>query len=191
MRSRRPGRLAAISGVVAVATAIGAAAIGGCGGSAVDSTAGATALRDYLARVEPIRLGVNRLLDGADPILEAYGNGRIGAKAAQRRLNRLESRFAAYTTAINAISEAPPELMAAQRAYAHTYVLEDAYLSTLATAIPTRAYDELPKTQNAQRAAIVAWRTRLHVVAGRLGVRLPPDIEVAGRGEIAPSPLGS
>ena len=75
-------------------------------------------------------------------------------------------------------------------AYAHTYVLEDAYLSALAAAVPEREFDDLPDTQDEQRAAIIAWRTRLAVVAERRGVRLPRDIELAGRGEIAPSLLG-
>ncbi len=86
--------------------------------------------------------------------------------------------------------EVPAPLRGAQRAYAHTYVLEDAYLSALVSALPDRDFEALPATQSRQRAAIIAWRIRLEVVAGRLGMRLPADLEVAGRGEIAPSPLG-
>ena len=87
----------------------------------------------------------------------------------------------------------PPtaQLRALNAGYANTYGFEDAYLSALVAAIPERSFDQLPKTQNAQRAAIIAWRTRLEVLAKRLGVTLPPDIGAAGRGEIAPSPLGS
>ena len=58
------------------------------------------------------------------------------------------------------------------------------------SALPDRDFEALPATQSRQRAAIIAWRIRLEVVAGRLGMRLPADLEVAGRGEIAPSPLG-
>jgi hypothetical protein len=36
--------------------------------------------------------------------------------------------------------------------------------------------------------AIVTWRVGLEVVAQQSGVRLPADIQQAGRGEIAPSP---
>jgi hypothetical protein len=70
-------------------------------------------------------------------------------------------------------------------------VLEDAYLSALAAALPERRFDDLPHTQNRQRAAIVGWRIQLEVLAQRLGVRLPADLQAAGRGEIAPSPSGS
>jgi hypothetical protein len=78
----------------------------------------------------------------------------------------------------------------AQRAYSHTYVLEDNYLRAMVAAIPERAFASLPHTEDVQRRAIVAWRLRLHAVADRLGVSLPADVEVAGKGEIAPSPLG-
>ncbi|HSD23767.1 MAG TPA: hypothetical protein VLB79_05500, partial [Solirubrobacterales bacterium] len=33
------------------------------------------ALEDYVAEVQPIRLGINELLDRADPILEGYRDG--------------------------------------------------------------------------------------------------------------------
>ena len=84
----------------------------------------------------------------------------------------------------------PAALRGAHRAYAHTYVLEDSYLSALAAAVPEREFDDLPATQSRQRAAIIAWRIRLEVLARRLGIRLPGDLQRAGRGEIAPSPLG-
>jgi hypothetical protein len=148
-------------------------------------------LEAYLARVEPIRLQVNRLLDRADPILSAYSDHRLGAGAARRRFDALERRFAAYAVRIAALEGVPPGLRSAQDSYAHTYVLEDAYLSALAAALPERRFDDLPDTQNEQRAAIVAWRVQLEVLAERLGVRLPADLQAAGRGEIAPSPSGS
>lgn len=177
---------------VVVAAAI--VALAGCGAGSVDTQPNASraaALRRYLAQVEPIRLAVNRLLARADPILTGYSRHRLDPRQAERQMNSLESRFAAYTVKINGLQAVPPELAAAQRAYAHTYILEDAYLSALAAAIPTRSFDNLPRTQNAQRAAIIAWRTRLQVLADRLGMRLPPDLQVAGRGEVAPSPQGS
>jgi hypothetical protein len=144
-----------------------------------------------VAGVEPIRLEVNRLLVQSDPILSAYERGRVSPSAAQKQIDGLERRFAADTVKINGFGPVPAELRAAHRAYAHTYILEDAYLSALAAALPQRRFDDLPKTEDAQRAAIIAWRTRLQVVADRLDLRLPADIQVAGRGEIAPSPLGS
>jgi hypothetical protein len=134
---------------------------------------------------------VNDLLDRADPILGAYGEHRIGPKQARRRFGALERRFARYAAQVAAIDPVPAEIRAAQAAYAHTYVLEDSYLSALTAALPARAYDELPHTANRQRAAIIAWRIRLEVVGKRLGVKLPADLQQAGRGEIAPSPTGS
>jgi hypothetical protein len=140
--------------------------------------------------VEPIRLGVNRLLDRADPILSAYHEHRLGPNGAQEGMAALERRFAAYAVKIAALRPLPPALRAVHRAYAHTYVLEDSYLSALSAAIPERDFADLPDTQARQRAAIIAWRIRLQVVADRAGARLPADIQVAGRGEIAPSPVG-
>ncbi len=133
---------------------------------------------------------MNRLLARADPILSAYDARRIDPLLAQRRLGALERRFALDARSIAALRPVPGRLREAQLAYAHTYVLEDAYLSALVSALPDRDFAALPATQSRQRAAIIAWRIRLEVVAGRLGIRLPADVEVAGRGEIAPSPLG-
>jgi hypothetical protein len=169
--------------------AIAALTIAGCGHSEAPSAQGA--LEAYLAQVEPIRLQVNRLLDRADPILSAYGEDRIGAGAAQGRIDKLERRFAAYAVKIAALGSVPGALRAAQESYAHTYVLEDAYLSALAAALPGREFGDLPNTQSRQRAAIIAWRIRLEVLANRLGVQLPGDLQAAGRGEIAPAPSGS
>jgi hypothetical protein len=105
-------------------------------------------------------------------------------------MDALERRFAAYARRIAAMGPVPTPLRAAGGAYAHTYVLEDSYLSALAAALPEREFGALPTTQARQRAAITGWRVRLEVVARRLGIRLPKDIQRAGRGEIAPSPLG-
>jgi hypothetical protein len=174
------------------ALAVAALAACGSGSAGADSKAFvAKALQRYLAQVEPIRLGVDRLLDRADPILGRYARHQLSPRLAQRKVKRLEDRFAAYSVRINGLRPVPAGLVAAQRGYAHTYILEDAYLSALAAAIPSRGFDELPDTQDAQRAAIIAWRTRLQVVAGRVGVQLPADVQFAGRGEIAPSPSGS
>jgi len=106
-------------------------------------------------------------------------------------MNKLEHRFADYTVAITALEPADPALAAINRPYAHTYVLEDAYLSALAAGLPTAQFDMLPNTQAAQRAAIIQWRTQLEILARRLGVHMPADLQAAGRGEIAPAPSGS
>jgi len=173
--------------VVALAAAF---LLGGCGTSG-DSQAQRQVFVTYLARVEPIRLGVNKLLGKADPTLSAYKDHRLAPRAAQRRMDALERRFAIYATRIAAVPVVPTAMRVAQQAYAHTYVLEDAYLSSLAAALPERQFDALPRTQSQQRATIIGWRIRLELTARRLGVRLPADIQVAGRGEIAPSPTGS
>jgi hypothetical protein len=181
-------------GATIAAVALAIVALAGCGAGSGGTQAKASqelALEGYLAKVEPIRLAVNRLLARADPILTAYSRHRLGTREAERQMNSLEGRFAAYTVQINRLGPVPAALAVAQHAYAHTYILEDAYLSALAAAIPSRSFDNLPKTQDAQRAAIIAWRTRLQIVADRLGMRLPSDLQVAGRGEIAPSPQGS
>ena len=148
------------------------------------------ALEDYVAKVQPIRLGINELLDKADPILEGYREGDLSAKQAQRGIERIERGAAGYAVRIAAIEDVPEEMREAQAAYAHTFVLQDTYLSALAAALPTRAFDELPHFQNAQRAAIIAWRTRLQVLADRWGAKLPANLQVAGRGEISPAPTG-
>lgn len=177
-------------GRACAAAAVSALALAGCGGGADRGAPDPGAVEAYVARVEPIRLGVNRLLDRADPILSAYRERRLGAPAAQRKLNGLERRFAADATRIAALRPVPAALRGAHRAYAHTYVLEDSYLSALAAAVPEREFEDLPATQPRQRAAIIAWRIRLEVLARRLGIGLPSDLQRAGRGEIAPSPLG-
>lgn len=189
---RRRIRLLIAPARVTLAVAAALLALTGCGGdsSSSDSASARHSVETYLSQVEPIRLGVNRLLERADPILTAYREHRISPSSAGSRMNALERRFAAYARRIAAIHAVPAMLRAAGGAYAHTYVLEDAYLSALAAALPDRGFDSLPTTQARQRAAIIGWRIRLEVVARRLGIRLPNDIQAAGRGEIAPSPLG-
>jgi hypothetical protein len=55
------------------------------------------AIEAYLGHVEPIRLAVNRLLDQADPVIEAYHDHHLSPAAAGLRMGRLERLFAAYT----------------------------------------------------------------------------------------------
>src|SRR2546423_11104990 len=105
----------------------------------------------YLGQVERVRLPVNRLLDEADPILSGYRDHRIATKEAQSRMDALERRFARYTVQITAVHPVPTSMRAGQAAYAHTFVLEDAYLSALVNALPDRRFDDLPNTQNDQR----------------------------------------
>jgi hypothetical protein len=171
-----------------------AAALGGCG--AASKPAGTAhseraALVGYLQQVEPTRLAVNRLLEGADPILAAYREHRIPARAAALRMGGLERRFAAYAVQIAAVEPATAALRSLNAPYAHTYVLEDSYLSALTAGLARGDFGGLPDTQSAQRAAIVQWRTGLTVLAQRAGLALPADLQAAGRGEIAPSPSGS
>ena len=90
-----------------VLLAAAAFAIAGCGSGSGQSRSPAGELRAYIAAVEPLRLAVNRLLDRADPILEAYREHRIGPPTAQRRFGRLERRFAAYAARVAAIRPVP------------------------------------------------------------------------------------
>jgi hypothetical protein len=199
---------------LAVAHALAAAALSGCGGGSVGSVSigreraarvsylpqvepirlavnRRAALVSYLPQVEPIRLAVNRLLEGADPILLAYHDGRISAQRASFRMGALERHFAAYTVDVSALQPATAELRSLNGPYTHTYIVEDAYLSALTTGLAARNVDGPPDTQAPQRAAIIQWRTDLTVLARRLALDLPGDLQAAGRGEIAPSPGGS
>jgi hypothetical protein len=183
-----PGRRSIAAPAIIVATLT----LAGCGGESADrGTPSRQALVSYVQRVEPIRLAVNRLLDRADPILEGYRSHRVSPMEAGRRFDRLERRFAGYTERIAAIEPTNAHLAQLHRPYAYTYVLEDAYLSALAAALPAQRFDHLPDTQARQRAAIIDWRTRLTLLAARTGAHLPADLQRAGRGEIAPSPGGS
>ncbi len=106
-------------------------------------------------------------------------------------MGALERRFAEYAVDIAAIEPATPQLRALHAPYAHTYVLEDSYLNALVAGLREGDVEHLPNTQNDQRAAIIQWRFALTVLARRLGVTLPADLQQAGRGEVAPSPQGS
>jgi hypothetical protein len=177
------------------ASCLCAVALGGCGdqtGSA-DSTQRArrTAIELYIGEVEPIRLSVNKLLDGADPILEAFHDRRIAPSEAAQRMGHLEQQFAGYAVDIAAVDPPTAELRALNAPYANTYVYEDAYLSALVAGLADDELTDLPNTQAAQRAAIIRWRIGLTVLARAADAPLPADIQRAGRGEIAPSPSGS
>jgi len=165
--------------------------LGGCGGSdGLSEDERRQQLEDYLAEVEPIRLGINDLLERADPILSAYDDREIGAGEARRRLGRMERGVADYAVEIAEVQPVPEELRAVHDDYAHVFILQDTYLSALVAALEERQFNELPDVQDQQREAIIAWRTRLQVVADSLGAQLPADLQVAGRGEIVPSPRG-
>jgi hypothetical protein len=174
---------------VAICVAALALAAAGCG-SDTSTADKRQALEDYVASVQPIRLGINELLDKADPVLEGYRDGDLTAAQAERRMGRIERGAANYAVRIASVEDVPDEMRAAQDAYAHTFVLQDTYLSALTAALKDRAFDELPHFQNEQRAAIIAWRTRLQVLGNRWGAKLPADLQVAGRGEISPAPEG-
>jgi hypothetical protein len=177
------------------ASCLCAVALGGCASqtpsAAMTQSTQRSAIERYLSEVEPLRLAVNNLLEGADPILSAYHDSRISPRQASLRMSALERRFAAYTVDIAAIQPATAQLRAVNAAYAHTYILEDSYLSALTTGLAERDLDSLPDTQSEQRAAIIQWRTGLTVLARAADTPLPADLQEAGRGEIAPSPDGS
>lgn len=174
-----------------VAIVVAAAALISTAASIAAPPVSGDALRSYLHAVEPIRLGVNDLLERADPILEAYREHRSTGAEAAAAMASLERRFADYTVQINALTPSNGTLARINAPYAHTYILEDAYLSALTAALPAGDFSNLPNTQAAQRAAIIEWRTRLEVISRHTHTRLPPDLQQAGRGEIAPAVSGS
>jgi hypothetical protein len=167
-------------------------ALAGCGASSSDSSQSRERrdLQAYVSGIEPLRLGVNHLLDGADPILSAYREHRLTAAQAQARLGALERSFASYMRKVGALQPVPPNMVAAQDAYAHTYVQEDDYLHALIAALPTRAWSTLPNTEDQQRKTLVAWRAKLALESSRLRVTIPKDMQRVGRDEIVPSPAG-
>ena len=172
-----------------------ALAAAGCQSSASTGVGGAgvsaTELRTYINQIEAVRLPVNDLLEGADPILGAYHDKSITPAQASARMSALEQRFAGYLLTVNALKPTNAVLAKLHTPYAHTYYYEDDYLSALASDLNEGDFDNLPNTQNAQRLAIIEWRTQLEILARATGVGLPADIQQAGRGEIAPAPEGS
>jgi hypothetical protein len=182
--------------VAVAATAVLATLMAGCGGGGAPSSATQLrqqrrALSDYLREIEPPRLAVNKLLEGADPILSGYARHRLSPSRAAQRMGALERRFAAYAVQVAAIEPQIARLRTLQQTYAHTYVLEDSYLSALTDGLATGKLDNLPDTQSVQRAAIIEWRIGLTVLARRVSLALPTDLQRAGRGEIAPAPGAS
>jgi hypothetical protein len=176
---------------IALVLCVSALALLGAGcGSDTTTADRRQALEDYVGAVQPIRLGINELLDRADPVLEGYRDGDLSAAQAKRRMGRIERDEANYAVRIASVEPVPEEMRAAQDAYAHTFVLQDTYLSALVAALKDRAFDALPHFQDEQRAAIIAWRTRLEVLARRWGAKLPANLQIAGRGEISPAPTG-
>jgi len=103
-----------------------------------------------MGEVEPIRLAVNKLLGGADPILEALHDRRIPPSEAARRMGQLERRFAAYAVDIAAVDPPTAQLRALNAGYANTYVFEDVYLSALVAGLADGKLTDLPNTQAAQ-----------------------------------------
>ena len=191
-RSRRLVAWALVGGLALV--------LADCGGAAgsttlfVPTASGAPTaadIRGYVAQVERVRLPVNRLLLGADPILDGYRTHTLTPEAAGDQMSALEQQFATYVVAAESLDPQNATLRTLNAPYANTYYLEDNYLSVLAADLPSGSFDGLPDTQNAQRLAIIEWRTRLQVAANAAGLRLPADLQQAGRGEIAPSPTGS
>ena len=150
------------------------------------------ALEGYLAKVEPIRLAVNRLLARADPILTAYSRHPVGAREAERQTDKLARRpicclhgedqraGAGFAGTGGGTARLRP-----------TYILEDAYLSALAAAIPSRCFDNLPRrrVRSAPRSSPGAPGFRSSPIDWACA--LPPDLQVAGRGKIAHSLQGS
>jgi hypothetical protein len=173
-------------------------AVAGCGSSSSStsqtraaSTVSAADLNSYIAAVERVRLPVNALLEKADPILDAYKDHKITPRQASNRFDAMERSFAGYALQMQQITPADPTLRTLNAPYAHTYFFEDAYLATLASDLREGDFDNLPNTQGAQRLAIIRWRIQLEVLAAKAHVTLKPDLQQAGRGEIAPAIEGS
>src|SRR5512138_1252918 len=109
--------------MAAVLAAAAALALAACGSDTTTADR-RQALEDYVAAAQPIRLGINELLDKADPILEGYRDGDLTAAQAVHRMGRLERGVAGYAVRIAEVEPVPDEMRAAQDAYAHTFVLQ-------------------------------------------------------------------
>jgi hypothetical protein len=176
---------------VAIGTVIAATLLTVGTTAAAQPSVPARALRSYMAQVQRVRVPVDSLLEGTDPILDGYQAHQLTPAQASLEMNDLEERFAGYVVSMLEIVPANQTLARLNRPYARTYYLEDSYLSTLASDLNEGDFDNLPATQDEQRLAIIEWRTQLEIVAKKDHVRLPDDIQQAGRGEIAPSLSGS
>ncbi len=177
----------------AVWIALAALALSACGqSSAATAHPGTRAsdLKSYLAAIEPIRLGVNALLNNADPIIVGFKDKKLTDAQASAQMGGLEQSFADFTVEVNALQPADQTLASINAPYAHTFILEDSYLNALVNGLAEDDFDSLPDTQSDQRAAIIEWRVQLEILAMQLHVSLPADIQQAGRGEIAPSVSG-
>lgn len=178
---------------LAIAAVLAGIVLSGCGQSSTATAHPATTaseLKAYLAAIEPIRLGVNALLNNADPIIDGFKDKKLTDAQASSQMGTLEESFATYTVEVNALQPADPTLASINTPYAHTFILEDSYLNALVNGLAEDDFDSLPDTQSDQRAAIIEWRVQLEVLAQRLHVPLPADLQQAGRGEIAPSVQG-
>ncbi len=187
---RRPGLGRRVS---AISIAFAALAISACGQASVPPAHPATTasdLKSYLAAIEPIRLGVNALLNNADPIIDDFKDKKLTDAQASAQMGSLEQSFADFTVEVNALQPTDATLAAINAPYAHTFILEDSYLNALVNGLAEDDFDSLPDTQSDQRAAIIEWRVQLEVLAQQLHVSLPEDLQQAGRGEIAPSVSG-
>ncbi|HVC03722.1 MAG TPA: hypothetical protein VND88_03510 [Candidatus Acidoferrales bacterium] len=177
-----------------VAIALMVLGLSACGQSSSATAHPATTaaeLKSYLATIEPIRLGVNELLNNADPIIAGFKDKKLTDAQASAQMGALEESFATYTVEVNALHPADSTLAEINAPYAHTFILEDSYLNALVNGLAEDNFDSLPDTQSDQRAAIIEWRVQLEVLAQRLHVTLPADLQQAGRGEIAPSVSGA
>ena len=178
-----------VSGAAVVSVTMLSATAGAT--STQPSFVSAPALRAYVAQVEKVRLPVNAMLEGTDPIIEAFNDHQVTPAQASLEMNNLEERFAGYVLAMQEIRPSNKALTRANKPYAYAYYLEDNYLSTLASDLNEGDFENLPNTQDQQRLDIIVWRTQMELLAKSDGVKLPADIQQAGRGEIAPSLSGS
>lgn len=83
-------------------------AAAGCGGG--NHKVPAADVHSYLAAVEKVRLPVNTLLNGADPILDAYHDNRITPAQASARMGALEQTFAGYSLQMQEIEPSNRQL---------------------------------------------------------------------------------
>jgi hypothetical protein len=150
-----------------------------------------SSLRSYLAGVEPVRLGVNRLLESADPVIAGDRDHHLSGEQAATAMGRLEQSFARYMVEINGLQPSDAMLAGINAPYAHAYILEDAYLNALTSGLSNGDLSSLPDTQSEQRDAIIEWRVQPELLAQQLSLALPADLQQAGRGEMAPSVSGS
>ncbi len=115
----------------AVWIALAALALSACGqSSAATAHLGTRAsdLKSYLAAIEPIRLGVNALLNNADPIINGFKDKQLTDAQASAQMGGLEQSFADFTVEVNALQPADPTLASINAPYAHTFILEELVL---------------------------------------------------------------